>query len=72
MRKIISLVPVLMFGFSLVIFVGNQKTKTSSIRPQALLYENTDVGESDGHYVSSEFATLKSKEIDFSNKLNIV
>ena len=50
MRKIIFLMLVFLF-----ILTGG--CETSSIKQEVLLYENTNVGESDGHYVSPDFAT---------------
>ncbi len=56
-----------MFLFSTVIFASNTKTETSSIESRGLLFENTTVGESNGHYVSTEFATPSKK----SNNINV-
>ncbi|RKD27076.1 hypothetical protein BEP19_00440 [Ammoniphilus oxalaticus] len=41
-------------------------TKTP-ITPMALLYDNSDAGATDGHYVSTEFATPSSN----SNNINV-
>ena len=65
MRKTISLMMVLMFAFTSIAFAN--EGEIDSVGPQALLYENTTVGASDGHFVSSEFGTPSSN----SNDINV-
>lgn len=62
MRKMISLILVLMLAFTSTVFASDYKIKNEKnfVSPRALLFENKDVGESDGHYVSTEFATPSS------------